>query len=186
MGGGGSASRKHSGVPMRGEFEGLIFPAGTAIWLFAVLPLYSGGLIGMIPTWAPVVTATAATSAALIAYCAFTVARRNLTTIVKNQRETTAKNTFRDFLKLCVDNPELAYGQPPQGKHEKYEWFVAHFLWAAEELLEFDPVSWRRNLLLHASYHKAFLRDDQQFRREDYHAYSPAVQALIDEAVRAP
>ena len=87
-------------VPMCREFRGLTFPAGTAIWLFAVLPLYYGGMIGMIPTWAPVLTAVAATCAATIAYRAFAVARENLDTIAKNQRETTAKNTFRDFLKL--------------------------------------------------------------------------------------
>ncbi len=50
---------------------------------------------------------------AVITYRAFAVARKNLDAVVKNQRETPAKNTFRDFLKLCVENPKFAYGNPP-------------------------------------------------------------------------
>ena len=165
------------------EYSGLIFPVTTAFWLFVALPIYYAGMINMIPTWAPVLTAIAATCAALIAYRAFSIARRNLDAVVKNQRETTAKNTFRDFLKLCVDNPKLAYGTPPENEPEKYEWFVAHFLWAAEEVLEFSPDAWRQNLLLHAGYHRTYFRENERFRREDYHAYTPAVRALIDEAV---
>ncbi|MGA7717752.1 MAG: hypothetical protein WA832_13135 [Bradyrhizobium sp.] len=85
-----------------------------------------------------------------------------------------------------MDNPKLAYGNPPQNEFDKYEWFVAYFLWAAEEILEYSPAFWRPNLLLHANYHKAYLRDNQRFRREDYPVYSPAIQALIDETVRTP
>jgi hypothetical protein len=133
-------------------------------------------VISVIPTWAPVGTLI------VVAFGAF-VAWRNLTTAVKNQRETTAKNTFREFLKLCVDHPQLAYGNPSPDKKEQYEWFVAHFLFAAEEILKFSPDEWRPNLLLHASYHKTYLRDDERFRREDYGVYPPAVQALIGEAV---
>ena len=139
----------------------------------------------MIPTWAPVITAIAAVCAATIAYRAFAIAKQNCDAAIRNQRETTAKNTFRDFLKLCVDNPKLAYGEPPPEDQKKYEWFVAYFLWAAEEVLQYDQ-DWRPNLLLHAGYHKAYFRDNERFRREDYHAYHPTARALIDEAVRVP
>jgi hypothetical protein len=44
-----------------------------------------------------------------------------------NQRETTAKATFREFLKICVQNPDLAYGKSSPDKQNEYEWFVAYF-----------------------------------------------------------
>jgi hypothetical protein len=58
-----------------------------------------------------------------------------------NQRETMAKATFREFLKLACEHPELAEGDYPAlikaGKKIKYEWFVGYFLWAVEEISEY-------------------------------------------------
>src|SRR5262245_20979019 len=130
-----------------------------AIWLYGVLPLIylNGGpdqMIDKIPAWAPVLTAMAATCAAIIAYRAFAVARRQLSACVENQRETTAKTNFREFLKLCAEYPDLARGTPTQANQAKYEWFVAHFLWAAEEILEYAPGPWLANLQLHVEYHR--------------------------------
>src|ERR1700678_882765 len=118
-------------------------------------------MTGSIPTWAPVGTLVVITFGAVVALL-------NLRNVIKNQRETTAKNTFRDFLKLCIEHPDLAYGHPPADKKENYEWFVAYFLWAAEEILKYSAKDWRSNLLLNASYHRAYLKDDERFRREDY------------------
>ncbi|WP_143270208.1 hypothetical protein [Bradyrhizobium sp. Ghvi] len=142
-------------------------------------------MIENIPTWAPVVTAIAAVTAATIAYRAFKIARDNLATVVKNQKETTAKSTFREFLKLCVEKPSLAYGRPAAGEEEKYEWFVAQFLWAAEEILEYAPDDWDRNLKLHISYHRDFLQNNRDFRNDDLPTYSTKLRTFLDATLRA-
>jgi hypothetical protein len=121
----------------------------------------------------------------IVALIAVLVAWRQLVLNRKNQRETTAKATFREFLKLCVQSPDLAYGKPNSGKQNEYEWFVGYFLWAAEEILEYSRKDWEANLRLHMTYHKDFLKNDQRFRNEDLPTYSAAVRALIDEVVGA-
>jgi hypothetical protein len=111
-----------------------------AIWLFGALPLiylYGGPdeMIKELPSWAiwaPVLAAVAAAGSATVAYLALRVNRQN-------QRETTAKTNFREFLKLCVEYPDLARGTPTEENGAKYEWFVAHFLWATEEILKYEP-----------------------------------------------
>jgi hypothetical protein len=95
----------------------------------------------------PVLTLFTALTAVWVAYSQLSLNR-------KNQRETTAKATFREFLKMCVQNPDLAYGKPGPGKQEEYEWFVAYFLWAAEEVLEYSRKDWEANLRLHMTYHR--------------------------------
>ncbi|MGJ4957746.1 hypothetical protein ACQR1H_19035 [Bradyrhizobium sp. HKCCYLRH2015] len=124
---------------------------------------------------APLVTALVAVVAVAIAWRQFHLNRQN-------QRETTANATFREFLKLCVQYPDLADGKPSINK-DKYEWFVAHFLWAAEELLEFDRDEWEKNLKLHLSYHSEFLRTDLRFREEDLPTYSSDLRQFIRNGI---
>jgi hypothetical protein len=133
-------------------------------------------------TLAPLFSSLFSFCTALIALVALFIARGQLKANRDNHRETTAKATFREFLKLCVQHPDLAYGQPSQDKRDEYEWFVASFLYAAEELFEFSD-GWRDNLKLHARYHKVFLATDEDFRSHDYATYSKKVQALVDEVV---
>jgi hypothetical protein len=64
------------------------------------------------------------------------------------------------------------------------EWFVAYFLWATEEILEYSHKNWEANLRLHMTYHSDFLKNDQRFRTEDFPTCSPAVQKLLQDVVR--
>jgi hypothetical protein len=122
---------------------------------------------------------------AIVALMALIVARRQLSLNRKNQRETTATATFREFLKLAVQYPDYAngkHGSEPDQK-ERYQWFVGYFLWAAEEILSFSPNDdvWHSNLQLLAKVHGPyFLSDD--FTLEEYNAYTPAARMLIDHA----
>ena len=122
---------------------------------------------------------------AIVALMALIVARRQLSLNRRNQRETTATATFREFLKLAVQYPDYANGKHGSGPGQKegYQWFVGYFLWAAEEILSFSPNDdvWRRNLQLLAKVHGPyFLSDD--FTIEEYNAYTPAARMLIDHA----
>ncbi|MFB9263583.1 hypothetical protein ACFFWD_10420 [Bradyrhizobium erythrophlei] len=120
----------------------------------------------------------------IVALIAALVAWRQLRLNRINQRETTAKGVFREYLKLAFDNPDLARGDRSKlarERLEKYEWFVAYMLWATEELLEFakkDPV-WCDNMRCHLLPHKEFFKTDEGFKRE-LPSYSDDVQALVN------
>ena len=80
-----------------------------------------GALIGVailifiaIPSTRSILTAISALVTASVAVAALIIARQQLRHNRESLRETTAKTTFRDFLKLCVENPELAYGDQTQ------------------------------------------------------------------------
>jgi hypothetical protein len=127
----------------------------------------------------------------LFAFLAFVVAVTGAYTALKNQRETTSKNIWRDYLKLTIEHPEFTKGglKKCKGKkeRERYKWFVAHFLWGAEEILSFvgkDKV-WRHNLLIQAKHHRDYLTDPT-FQSEDLTGYSPALRELVAEAIALP
>ncbi len=94
-----------------------------------------------------------------VALLAVLVAWRQLALNRANQRETTAKATFREYLRLAVQYPELSRGDYQDLKgddRERYEWLVGYFLWSAEELLELKAKEdvWTTNLKMLASYHR--------------------------------
>jgi hypothetical protein len=179
------------------------------VWLFGFLPLYHGeqlfAFFTSVAQLVPIVTAIAASFAAFMAWRAFGVASNQLRLAnnqlgvangqllanLRNQRETTAKTAFREFLKLCADNPDLAKPvaaiDDKNANRGKYEWFVAHFLWAAEEILEYnDPAStqedWSKVLKLHISYHRAYLRETN-FTTNSLPTYSPKFQDFLSKAL---
>jgi hypothetical protein len=125
----------------------------------------------------------------LVALCAVLVAWRQLTLNRNNQRETTAKAVFREYLKLAFDNPDLAAGGKHEAfvrnaKKERYEWFVAYFLWAAEEILDFAGTDkiWWDNLLSQAKQHRDYL-NKSEFRDKELGGYSEKVKTLVERAI---
>jgi nitrate reductase gamma subunit len=132
---------------------------------------------------APIVTLVVALFALVLAW-------RQLALNRANQRETTAKTTFRDYLKLAVEHPELSAGNyevvaKDDKLLEQYEWFVGYFLWAAEELFEFAPQEdvWGRNLQMLANYHCAYFKNSTDFMTREFGTYSAKTRALIDRAI---
>jgi hypothetical protein len=124
----------------------------------------------------------------IVAAVAVGVAWRQLRLNRNSQRETTAKVTFREYLKLAFENPDLAAGKIDRtsGRFEAYTWFVGYFLWAVEEVLHFaknDPV-WLENVRLQMLAHRNYFRNDEEFRSRELPTYTPAVQALVERVVR--
>jgi hypothetical protein len=133
------------------------------------------------PSIAPCVTLLAAIAAALFAWWQLRVNRYN-------QRETTAKNIFREYLKLTIEYPHFALGNYRKHKgieRERYKWFVANFLWGAEEIMSFagDDNIWKHNLQIHADPHRDYFVGDSNFMAVDYFGYSRDVQTLVDDAI---
>lgn len=143
-------------------------------------------LLNWVVPIAPALTSVFAFVAFLVAIVGACIARKQLMANLKNQQETTSKNIWRDYLKLAVEYPEFTTGGYKKLKgeeRERYKWFVAHFLWGVEELLNYvggDSI-WRHNLLIQARHHRDYLMDPT-FRREDLNGYSPALRDFVDEA----
>jgi hypothetical protein len=126
----------------------------------------------------------------LVAVAAVLLAWRQIVLNRANQRETTAKSTFREYLKLAVQYPELAAGDYAtlQGiELERYEWLVGYLLWSAEELLEFVPTEnedvWTANLQLLTNYHREYFKKSQTFMKNEFDTYSVKTQSLITRAI---
>ena len=119
----------------------------------------------------------------LAALLALIVACQQLAANRRNQRETTAKATFREYLKLAFDHPELAGGNiaaMTPARFQQYTWFVGIVLWGVEEMLAFaeqDPI-WHENIRQQMLAHRQYFRHDAAFQQELL-AYSPAVQAFV-------
>jgi hypothetical protein len=125
-----------------------------------------------------------------VALVAVLVAWRQLVLNRANQRETTAKATFREYLRLAVQYPELSrieYKDLGGDDRERYEWLVGFFLWSAEELLEFKANEdvWTRNLQMLAGYYREYLKSDA-FMKSESATYSAKTQALIKLAIGSP
>ncbi len=120
----------------------------------------------------------------MVALLAVLVAWLQLTLNRRNQRETTAKATFRDYLRLAFDHPKLAGGDISRMSAEEfqqYKRFVGIFLWGVEEVLMFaekDPF-WLENLRQQMLAHRQYFRHDIALQQELL-SYSPAVRALVD------
>jgi ketosteroid isomerase-like protein len=126
----------------------------------------------------------------LVALIAVLVAWRQLVLNRANQRETTAKATFREYLRLAVRYAELYRGEYKDlkdDKREQFEWLAGFFLWSAEELLEFKAKEdvWTKNLLMIARYHRDYLRSPT-FMDHEFGTYSEKTQALIKQAISEP
>lgn len=126
----------------------------------------------------------------LVALSALLVAWRQLVLNRENQRETTAKATFREYLKLAVQYPTLAQGNNGELKGnelEQYKWLVGYLLWSAEELLELKQKEdvWTDNLKLLLSYHREYLSSGE-FMGLELKTYSAKTQDLIREVTMRP
>jgi hypothetical protein len=95
-----------------------------------------------------------------------------------NQRETTAKGIWRDYLRLAIEHPDFAFGRYNEAEQSKYEWFIAYLLWGAEEILEFDA-SWERNVEVTVGYHRQFYRAHPKWLQEELPLYGEKVKTLV-------
>ena len=126
----------------------------------------------------------------LIALFAVLVAWRQLALNRTNQRETTAKAIFREYLKLAFEHPDFAAGNYERivknGKLLQYTWFVGYFLWAAEEILEYarNEAEWRENLQMQANLHRVYFNEDPDFMKTEFKTYSFQARRLIEQAIR--
>jgi len=130
---------------------------------------------------ATVVATLVAISATLVAIWALRTAR-------SSQSEATAKDIYRDYLKLAFDHPEIASDFDKdellhnKEKYEKYQWFVAFLLTSCDEIVRISPDdTWRRAILKDLEPHVWYLNSDFK-NYEDWGLYSSKLRDLAQKA----
>jgi hypothetical protein len=145
-------------------------------------------------TTTDVITASSAVATVVVATVAAYIALQQLFSGRREARLGVAKTIYKDYLALAIANPDLSSAgypvkDPPSlkfkmddpQKYEKYEYYVAYLLYAAEEIicLTKNEENWRITLVDQLRYHGAYLESDDF---PDIH-YSPELDALVDEAL---
>jgi hypothetical protein len=122
---------------------------------------------------APLLAASATAVTAIVAIAALCIAATQIKAARKSQREATAKDIYRDYLKLAFENPAYAdprvSGEWDQEKadwlvDQKYRWFVAFALNSCDEAV--DLPNWREVILTELKFHEDYL-SSVQFKEED-------------------
>ena len=134
------------------------------------------------------VTAWSTLATALVAAGALCVAWNQIQSSNETQREATAQDTYKEYLRLAVENPDLADGlvQVPEepAARAKYSWFVSYFLHSAEHAFLADPSEeWRLAIGNQVCFHRAFLNGNE-YQKVLRHHYNSAFRDLVDQALR--
>ncbi len=93
---------------------------------------------------------------ATIAGGALYVANDQIQSSNHSQRVATAQETYKDYLKLAIEHPEMADGNPLPGEDESYGWFMSNFLYSAEQIFLLFPTdeNWKKGLANQFCLHK--------------------------------
>ena len=142
----------------------------------------------MTPTKSDWLAAWSTFATAVVAALALTVAVIQVRTSNEAQREATAQDTYKEYLKLAIENPELSDGletlPTDQKLRTKYGWFVSYFLHSAEHVSLIYPndPEWRAAISNQVCFHRAFLRGDDYQTNLQFH-YNEQFRNLVKEAL---
>ena len=142
----------------------------------------------MTPTKSDWLAAWSTLATAVVAALALLVAVIQLSTSNEAQREATAQDTYKEYLKLAIENPEFSDGMekmPEDPKlRTKYGWFVSYFLHSAEHVFLIQPKDpeWRAAISNQVCFHRAFLKGADYQSNLKFH-YNEKFRGLVDEAL---
>ncbi len=108
----------------------------------------------------------------------------------KSQREATAKDIYRDYLKLAFQNPKFADpnafdDQADLSKNEEYRWFVAFMLNSCDEIarIKSRDKNWRKTIRLDLGMHMEYLKSRQFVEDGGWDLYSRELKCIANEAL---
>lgn len=102
-------------------------------------------------------------------------------------RSATAHDLYHQYLTLCIERPEFAYGmnKPEERNVEygRYCWFASSMLFTFEQILEAVPTDdkWQATIKSQLSIHKEWLSSSSTVREKQW---DDSLQLLIDEVIR--
>lgn len=120
---------------------------------------------------------------ALLALGALVVIPWQINQADRIQREQAARDIYREFLNISVQNPKLASADwcvlKEPGEKAAYEAYVEYLLYATEQLVGTDP-DWRAPMTGWIEDHAPYV-----CAKPDWSGYTPDVQALMTQFTAA-
>ncbi|MDD5395401.1 MAG: hypothetical protein PHE17_20445 [Thiothrix sp.] len=124
---------------------------------------------------------------ALVAVLALVIAVWQIKAAENIQREASAREAFKEYLKLAIDKPDFANAQPSDNKSAKsgYEWFVTYFLYSAEQIYTAypDDPQWHKGLAAEVCYHEVYLQGEE-YQKAVKLQHDPEFAAFVDAALK--
>lgn len=105
------------------------------------------------------------------------------------QRKASARDAFKEYLKLAIERPEFAdarlgkLAQTENGR-SSYSWFVSYFLFSAEQVYESfpDDPEWRAALSNQICYHTDYLKG-AEYQKTLRAQYEPSFAIFVDTSL---
>jgi hypothetical protein len=127
-----------------------------------------------------------AIATAIIATLGLGIAMWQIQAAEKSQREASAREAFKEYLKLAIDKPEFAdarlevVSKTESGK-SSYAWFVSYFMYSAEQIFQSFPndPEWNRALSDQVCYHKVYLTG-AEYQTTLRMTYAPDFATFVD------
>ena len=123
---------------------------------------------------------------AIVAVLALLIAVWQIKAAESIQREASAREAFKEYLKLAIDKPDFANAQPGDNKAARsgYEWFVTYFLYSAEQIFQAypDDPQWRSGLAEEVCYHASYL-SSSGYQQSIRLQHDPDFAAFVEEAL---
>jgi len=100
----------------------------------------------------------------------------------RTNRETAAREIYREFLNISIQRPELAsqdlcaFTNPIN--RSAYESYVDYLLYSAEQVIELDQADWESTVLLDLEPHRTYLCT---FDVDDLDDLTPTVASLVTQ-----
>jgi hypothetical protein len=107
-----------------------------------------------------------------------------------SQREATAKDIYRDYLKLAFQHPKFANPEAfgdlaAMSKNEEYRWFVAFMLNSCDEIarIKSRDKGWRKTIRLDLRMHEEYLESPEFVEDGGWGLYSRELKCIAKEAL---
>jgi hypothetical protein len=107
-----------------------------------------------------------------------------------SQREATAKDIYRDYLKLAFQhpkfaNPEASGDLAAMRKNEEYRWFVAFMLNSCDEIarIKSRDKGWRKTIRLDLRMHEEYLGSPEFVEDGGWGLYSRELKCIAKETL---
>lgn len=146
-----------------------------------------------IDTWVKWIGIASSIATVIIAWSALYVANKQLKlgwkqleANIAETRNTTAHNLYHQYLSMCIDKPEFAYGmEKPEERtidYGKYCWFISSMLFTFEQILETNSLDkkWQSTIKSQLFRHRNFLSKSSTVRERNW---NDKLQKIINEVI---
>ncbi|MGY3879679.1 hypothetical protein ACW5WK_19905 [Aeromonas enteropelogenes] len=146
-----------------------------------------------IDVWVKWISIGSSIATVIIAWSALYVANKQLklgweqlNTNISETKNATAHNLYHQYLSMCIDKPEFAYGmEKPEERtidYGKYCWFVSSMLFTFEQILETNSLDtkWIDAIKSQLLRHRKFLAISSTVRERNW---NDKLQNIINEVI---